>query len=303
MTLLAARLTHLFRRVPPPLRGMALMMLAAMLNMVMSAIAKSLVQQLPVFEIVFFRQFFGTLLLAPLFLRPGGNPLRTHRLGMHSLRVLFNIVAILAYFTSLGLVPFAQVVALGFTSPLFASLLAVLVLGEAVRASRVVGLVLGLAGAMIILRPGLVDVSLGSLYALGSAASWAVAMTCIKSLARTESSVAITFYAAFLQVPLALVPALFVWQWPTLEQFGLLLIISMIGTMAQIALSQAFRDADSTVILPMDFTKLVWASLLGYVMFAEIPDPWAWVGGVVVFSGVLWVAYSEGRRRPTGTND
>ena len=303
MTLLAARLTHMFRRVPPPLRGMALMMLAALLNMVMSAIAKSLVQQLPVFEVVFFRQFFGTLLLAPFFLRPGGSSMRTRRLGMHTSRALFNIVAILAYFTSLGLVPFAQVVALGFTSPLFASLLAVLVLGEAVRASRVVGLVLGLAGAMIILRPGLVDVSLGSLYALGSAASWAIAMTCIKSLARTESSVAITFYAASLQVPLALVLALFVWQWPTLEQLGLLLIISMIGTVAQIALSQAFRDADSTVILPMDFTKLVWASLLGYVMFAEIPDPWACVGGAVVFSGVLWGAYSEGRRRPTGADD
>jgi drug/metabolite transporter (DMT)-like permease len=82
-----------------------------------------------------------------------------------------------------------------------------------------------------------------------------------------------------------------------------LLIISMIGTVAQIALSQAFRDADSTVILPMDFTKLVWASLLGYVMFAEIPDPWACVGGAVVFSGVLWGAYSEGRCRPTGADD
>ena len=199
--------------------------------------------------------------------------------------------------------PLAQVVALGFTSPLFASVLAVLMLGEAIRTPRLVGLILGLVGATIILRPGFEDVSAGSLYALASAASWAAAMTCIKALARTDSSVAITFYAAFLQLPLALALALLVWQWPTLEQLGLLLIISVIGTLAQISLSQAFREADSTVILPMDFTKLVWASLLGYVVFAEIPDPWAWVGGAIVFSGVLWVAYSEGRRPTASAND
>ncbi|MCY4548981.1 MAG: DMT family transporter [Defluviicoccus sp.] len=297
MTALARLLSSIKRRVPPPLRGMGLMMFAAMMSMTMATIAKDLVQELPVFEVVFFRQLFGTLLLAPVLFRPGVNPLRTHRIGMHGLRALFNFVAILGYFTSLGLVPLAQITALGFTSPVFASLLAVLVLGEAVRTPRMVGLLLGFAGALIILRPGFETVSAGSLYVLGSAASWAVAMTCIKALSRTETSVAITFYAAFLQLPMALVAALFVWQWPSPGQLGLLLVISAIGTLAQISLSQAFREADSTVVLPMDFTKLVWASLLGYAVFAEIPDPWAWIGGLVVFSGVLWVAYSERRRR------
>jgi len=276
---------------------MGLMMFAAMLSMGMSAIARDLLQDLPVFEVVFFRQFFGTLLLAPLLFKPGVSPLRTRRLGLHGLRALFNFVAISAYFTSLGLVPFTQITALGFTSPLFASVLAVLILGEAVRVPRVIGLMLGLVGAMIILRPGFEEVSMGSLIAIGSSASWAVAMTCIKALSRTDSSVAITFYASFLQLPMALVLALFVWQWPTLEQLGLLLVISVIGTLSQISLSQAFRETDSTVILPMDFTKLIWASVLGYVMFAEVPDPWSWVGGLVVFSGVLWVAYNEKRRR------
>ena len=300
MTALARHLSSIVRRVPPPLLGMGLMMFAAMLSMTMAAIAKDLVREFPVFEIVFFRQLFGTLLLAPVLLRPGVNPLRTHRIGMHGLRALFNFAAILGYFTSLGLIPLAQITALGFTSPVFASLLAVLILGEAARAPRVAGLLLGFAGALIILRPGFETVSAGSLYALGSAASWAVAMTCIKALSRTETSIAITFYAAFLQLPMALIAALFVWQWPTLGQLGLLLAISTIGTLAQISLSQAFREADSTVILPMDFTKLVWASLLGYAIFAEVPDPWAWVGGLVVFSGVLGVAYSERRRGAAG---
>jgi drug/metabolite transporter (DMT)-like permease len=291
-----AQLALLLARVPRPVRGMALMMLAAILNMTMATILKDLVRALPVYEVAFFRHLFGTLLLTPLLLRPGGNPFRTERIGLHCLRAVLNTAAILAYFTSLGLVPLAQVTALGFTSPLWASVLAILVLGEVARRARIVGLFLGLAGAAIILRPGFAEVSTGALFALGSALSWAAAMTCIKVLSRTDSSVAITFYAAFLQLPIAFVLALFVWQWPTLEQLALLLTVACIGTCAQLSLTQAFRLADSTAILPMDFTKLIWASLLGYFVFAEVPDLLTWVGGIVVFSGVLWVAYNERRK-------
>ena len=172
-----------------------------------------------------------------------------------------------------------------------------MVLGEVLRRSRVIGLLLGLAGAVIILRPGFQEISPGAMLALGSALFWAGAMTCIKSLSRTESSVAVVFYAAVLQMPIAFALTLFVWVTPTLTQLGLMVIIAIIGTLAQLSITQAFREADSTVVLPMDFTKLIWASLLGYLLFSELPDIWAWVGGAVVFSGVLWVGYSETRDR------
>jgi len=292
-----APLIRFHNRVPPPVRGMALMMVAAILNMSMAAILKGLVKELPVFEIAFLRHFFGTMLLLPLLLRPGANPFRTQRFGMHSLRAVLNTVAILAYFTAIGLIPLTQVTALGFTSPLFASLFAVVILGEALRRARVIGLLLGLAGALIILRPGFQEISGGAMLALGSALFWAGAMTTIKSLARTDSSVAIAFYAAFLQLPIAFVLTLFVWQMPTLAQLGTTFVIAIIGTLAQLSISQAFREADATVVLPMDFTKLIWASILGYLLFAELPDIWSWVGGAVVFSGVLWVGYSEARDR------
>ena len=276
---------------------MTLMMIAAMLNISMAAILKGLVQELPVFEVAFFRHLFGTIILLPLLLRPGANPFRTQRFSLHCLRAVLNIVAILAYFTAVSLIPLAQVTALGFTSPLFASLFAVMVLGEVLRRSRVIGLLLGLAGAVIILRPGFQEISPGAMLALGSALFWAGAMTCIKSLSRTESSVAVVFYAAILQMPIAFALTLFVWVTPTLTQLGLMVIIAIIGTLAQLSITQAFREADSTVVLPMDFTKLIWASLLGYLLFSELPDIWAWVGGAVVFSGVLWVGYSETRDR------
>ena len=276
---------------------MTLMMIAAMLNISMAAILKGLVKELPVFEVAFFRHLFGTIILLPLLLRPGANPFRTQRFSLHCLRAVLNIVAILAYFTAVSLIPLAQVTALGFTSPLFASLFAVMVLGEVLRRSRVIGLLLGLAGAVIILRPGFQEISPGAMLALGSALFWAGAMTCIKSLSQTESSVAVVFYAAILQMPIAFALTLFVWVTPTLTQLGLMVIIAIIGTLAQLSITQAFREADSTVVLPMDFTKLIWASLLGYLLFSELPDIWAWVGGAVVFSGVLWVGYSETRDR------
>lgn len=292
-----APLPRLYQRVPPPIRGMALMALAAILNMSMAAILKGLVQELPIFEIAFLRHMFGTLILLPLLLRPGANPFRTQRFGMHCLRAAFNTAAILAYFTAISLIPLTEVTALGFTSPLFASLFAVVILGEALRRSRVVGLLLGLAGAIIILRPGIQEISAGAALALGSAFVWAAAMTCIKSLSRTDSSVTVVFYAACLQLPIAFVLTLFVWQMPTPAQLGLTFVIAIIGTLAQLSITQAFREADATVILPMDFTKLIWAGILGYFLFSELPDIWAWVGGAVVFSGVLWVGYSEARAR------
>ena len=297
MSSLIAPALQLYERVPPPIRGMTLMMIAAMLNMSMAAILKGLVNELPVFEVAFFRHFFGTMILLPLLLRPGANPFRTQRFSMHCMRAVLNIVAILAYFTAVSLIPLTQVTALGFTSPLFASLFAVLILGEVMRRSRITGLLLGLAGAVIILRPGFQEISIGAMLALGSALFWAGAMTCIKSLSRTDPSVAVVFYAAFLQLPIAFVLTLFVWRTPTLAQLGLMVIIAIIGTLAQLSITQAFRQADSSVVLPMDFTKLIWASILGYFLFAELPDIWAWIGGAVVFSGVLWVGYSEARER------
>jgi drug/metabolite transporter (DMT)-like permease len=297
MSSLVVPLLKIYQRVPPSMRGMMLMMMAAILNVSMAAILKGLVKELPIVEIAFLRHLFGTIILLPLLLRPGANPFYTQRFRMHCLRALLNIVAILAYFSAISLIPLAEVTALGFTSPLFASLFAILILGEALRRSRVAGLLLGLAGAIIILRPGFQDISNGALFALSSAFFWAAAMTCIKSLSRTDSSVAVVFYAAFLQMPIAFVLTLFVWQMPTVAQLGTTVVIAIIGTLAQLAITQAFREADATIVLPMDFTKLIWASLIGYLVFAELPDIWAWVGGAVVFSGVLWVGYSEARQR------
>ncbi len=250
------------------------------------------------FEIAFFRNLFGLIALAPWFVRQGVKPLRTQRFGLHLARALINVVAMLLFFMGLFLTPIAKVQALGFTAPLFASLLAVFFLGERVLLWRWSALIVGFIGALIIVRPGFQHVDLGSVLVLASAAIWSVAIIIIKQLSRTDSSVTITAYMVLLMSPLSFVPALFVWQWPDGEQLLWLGFVGVTGTLAQLAMAQAFRVADATAVLPLDFLKLVWGAGIGYLAFREVPDAGIWIGGITVFAAATYIAYRENQARP-----
>jgi len=247
------------------------------------------------FEIAFFRNLFGVVALAPWFLRGGLTPLRTARFPLHCARAAIDLVAMLMFFMGLSMTPIAQVQALGFTAPLFASLFTVLILGERASLARWLALVVGFAGTIVIVRPGVDTVDTGSLLTLASAATWALALVIIKQLSRSDSSVTITAWMIVLMTPLSLVPALFVWEWPQPAQWGWLLLIGVAGTLGQMGMSQAFRMADATAVLPFDFMKLVWGTIIGVVVFAELPDLWTYVGAVIVFSGGLYLALREHR--------
>lgn len=248
------------------------------------------------FEIVFFRNLFALGLLVA-WQAPGGLAvLRTAHLRLHGLRGALNVVAMLAFFYAVTITPLAEVAALGFTAPLFASVLALLLLRERVHRHRVTVIAFGFVGALVVLRPGVEGVHLGALLLLFSSSMWAMALMVIKVLARTDSSATITLYMVLVMTPLALVPALLVWQWPTLVQLGWFALIALLGTLGQLCLAQSFRVAEVTAVLPLDFLKLVWGSLLGFVLFAEVPDVWTWVGGAMIFGSTTYLALRESRR-------
>ena len=251
-----------------------------------------------VFEVAFFRQIFGVIFLAAVFLRNGLAPLITQRFGLHLLRAVLNVIALLAYFYGLSQEPLAKVVALSLTAPLFATICAVIFLRERMNLRRWIALLVGLGGALIVLRPGMQAVSLGALMVLLSNTVWAVALIVIKSLARTESAATISLYAAILMTPVSLVFALFVWEWPTAHQLVWLVAIGVFSSIAQLCLSQAFRLADATLVLPIDFTKIVWASLIGYLAFGQVPEIWVWIGATVIFSAVFYNTYQERGSKP-----
>jgi drug/metabolite transporter (DMT)-like permease len=201
----------------------------------------------------------------------------------------------ISLFVGLGLIPLAKFAALVFSAPLFVTVMALVFLGERIRGRRVGALVFGYAGTLLILRPGAGALDLGSLIVLGGAVSWALAMIVMKVLARTESSLTATLYYGVFVTPVAFLAALPVWQTPTGWQWLWLVAIGALGSLFQLCLAQALKEADATAVMPLDFTKLIWAAVLGYLFFAEVPTAWTWVGGVMIFAAATYISYRERR--------
>jgi drug/metabolite transporter (DMT)-like permease len=272
---------------------MMFMVISTIALVSMNTLARHMSDEFHPFQIAFFRSFFGFLFFMPWFIRYGFEPLRTKMLGWHAARGVANGVCMLMYFMGLSLIPLAKVMALSFSSPLFATIIAFITLGEVIRTRRITALIIGLAGTMIILRPGFVELDLGSMLILGACAAWAGCLVIIKVLARTESSVTITLYSTIFLMPVSLTAAIPYWQWPNVDQLLLLAVMGIAGSIGQTALAQSFREADMTAVMPLEFLRLVWAALFGYFFFAEVPDVWVWTGGSVIFAASFYIAIRE----------
>jgi drug/metabolite transporter (DMT)-like permease len=281
-------------------RALFLVVLTTFAATCMQALIRSLSQQIHPFQIAFFRSFFAFLSFTPLFVRYGTQPLRTKRLGGHAIRGLLQGGAILLGYMALKMTPLAKVASLKFTQPLFITVMAVLFLGEIIRARRVTALIVGIIGALIILRPGIIEVDAGALMILGAAAIMSVCHILIKTLTKTESSVTLTLYMTIFITPFTLIAAIPYWQTPNLTQLALMFLLGLIGNVAQISRKQAYRFADLSSLAPFDFVRLLWMALFGFVFFGEVPDVWTWVGGTVIFSSSTYIALRERQQRNAG---
>jgi drug/metabolite transporter (DMT)-like permease len=189
----------------------------------------------------------------------------------------------MALFFALAAMPIADVGALIFTQPLMTMALAILVLGQRAGWRTWVACLIGFTGALVILRPGFAAVSTGSLLVLVAAFTFACASTTIKSLSRTESTLAITLYMNLAMLPLSFAAALFVWKWPAWHDLAAMFALGFLYTGAQYAIAKAIALADARVVQPFDFLRLPFATVLGYALFREMPDAWTWVGAAIIF--------------------
>ena len=260
---------------------------------IMHGLVRFVSEVLPPFQIAFFRNIFGLAFLLPLLMRSRFAVLRTRQIGLHALRGVINMAAMLMFFTALSISPIAKVTALGFTAPIFMAILAVIVLGERFRIYRWSAIFLGFVGMLIILRPGLVVIDTGALLVIGSAVLWAVAMLIIKIQSRTESSLTIVAYMGIFLGVFSIAPALWVWQPFELQTLGLMALIGLFGSIAQMAISESLKETDPTALMPFDFLKLNWTAMIGAWFFAEIPDMFTWIGATVIFSSGLFIAFRE----------
>ena len=277
---------------------MAMMLMATVAFTAMHAMIRHAAQGLHPFEVAFFRNLFGLVFLAPVLFRYGIAPLRTRKLKVHALRGVLNLASMLCFFYAVTIAPFADVTALTFTAPIFASALAIVFLGERAKPVRWAAIVIGFFGAVVILRPGFGEIGLGPVLTVTAALLWALAMLVIKTLTRTESSLTITAYMMIVLAPMSFVAALPFWTWPAPEQYLTLFVLAVLGTCGHLCLNQALKEGDTSLVSPVDYVRLVWAALIGYFAFGEVPDAMTWIGGIMICGGAGLVAWHEGRRGP-----
>lgn len=260
---------------------------------IMHALVARVSQEVPPIEVAFFRNVFGFLVLLPAIVRSRFTAFKTTKLHLHALRGVLNSTSMMMFFTALAITPLAEATALSYTAPLFMTIGAVLILHEKIHVRRIAALVFGFVGALIVLRPGMVPIGLGPILVIASTVLWAGSMLDIKILARTDSSLTIATYMTVFLMPITLVAALFVWQWPTWEQLGVMFLLGACGSAGHMLFTEAFRHGDTTALMPIDFTKLIWASIIGFLFFGQTPDMWTWVGGTVIFASATYLSYRE----------
>jgi len=263
---------------------------------IMGTLVRLLSGELDPLQIAFFRNLFSIFVIVPILFHVGLRAaIRTSRPGLHLVRSVVSLTAMYCLFIAFARMPIADATALTFTSPLFATMGAALVLGEVVRMRRWTATLIGFAGVLIVLRPGVEAIQPAALIALASALFLATTMLLVKTLTRTESPTTMVLYMMLFMTPLSLVPALFVWQWPTPAQWPLLIAIGVAGTFGQFMMARAFASAEASAVLPFDFARLVFTAIMGFTVFGEAPDLWTWLGGAVILSATVYIAHREAR--------
>ena len=274
-------------------KGIALMLFATAIMSVMHALVRFVSADIHPFEIAFFRNLFGLMFLLPMLLHVGRAGFLSRQPKLQIMRALVGVVALLTWFYSLSIVPIAEATALSFTSALFASIGSVLFLNERMGVRRWSAIIIGFIGALIILRPGIEAMSLGAILVLISTLAWGVSVVLVKKLSRTDSTICIVLWMSIAMTLMSFAPALWVWTTPTLAQLGWLALIGIIGSTGMLCVTEALRLTDATALMPLDFTRLIWASIIGFLLFAEIPDIWTWLGGLVIIASTTYITLRE----------
>jgi drug/metabolite transporter (DMT)-like permease len=259
----------------------------------MGAGVKLLSDDLHPIVICFYRSLMGLILITPFVIRNNFKALQTQNMRLQIFRASINVISMICWFSAIGMMHFEKATALGFTTPLFTTVLAVIVLGEVIRFHRTAALLLGFIGIIIIIRPGYVPFEFGTVLMLIASFSFSFVLIFVKKLSATDSSLTIIFYHLLYMTPVFFILSLFYWENINLYQLIVFTLMGASGLLSHWCLAQAFKMSDTTFVMPLQFTKLIWASLIGLFIFAEQPDIWTWVGGVIIFISVVYITYRE----------
>ena len=283
-----------FASPSPTVIAIALMVGAMVLFSAGHGLVRFASDELHSFQIGFLRSVFGLIFLLPIILKGWDfSDLRVKRPKLHIIRGALSAINTLAWFTAIAIMPLGEAVALNFTSPLFATLLAAIFLGEAVRARRWTATIVGFIGVLIVVRPGGETVQLGAILALGSALSIAVNVLLIRVMSQEDSTRAIVATFNLAIVFFTLIPAVVVWIWPSPLMWAVTFAVGVTTTVAHLMLTKAMSLTEASAIVPLEFIRLPLAVLIGFVWFSEILDVWTILGATIIGCSAVYIARRE----------
>ncbi len=245
------------------------------------------------FQTVFCRLFFAFIILLPLALHAGIGAIATTQIRIYVLRSISGIIAMWMWFYAVTIIPIGEQTAFSFLAPLFTTIGAALFLGEVVRLRRWIAILIGFIGALIIIRPGIIELSLGHVVAIATALAFGCSMLILKHLTRKDDPLIIVFISHLIMMPLALLPALYVWEWPQFEVWMILIATGPVAVVGHVTLTKAYKLADASFVAGVDYARLPFAVLFGWILFGELSDIWTWIGASVIFGSSFYVIRRE----------
>ena len=292
-----ARLSRYWMSLPENLRGILWLVLGAFLFVVVDVFVKMLGRKFDPFQLALFRYAIGWIVLAPVFLRMGRSNLRTQHIGLHLLRMVLAFAAQLGVFVTIIYMPLADATAFMFTKPLFTTIVAVILISEAVSMRRWAATFVGFAGVLVMVRPGSESMDPVALIAVGAAMTFAVANVLIRMLARTEPPNRILFYYHIGGILAFTGPAIWVWRTPIGTEWVLLIAIGVVTTAGMVCYIRAFSVGEANAVGPSENVRLIYAALFGYFLFAEVPSIWTGIGAAIIVASTFYIARDEARHR------
>jgi drug/metabolite transporter (DMT)-like permease len=244
-------------------------------------------------QVVFMRNLFAFTAMTPLLYTRGISLVQTENIRLYGVRCSLSVLSMMAWFYALGKIPIGELTAISFLGPLFGTLCAVLILGEVVRARRWTALFVGFAGAMIILRPGSTAFGIGQICAVLAALFGGFLAILVKQLTSRDDPNRIVFLTNAMMTPLSLIPALFVWTWPSADLVPMLLGLGLTAVLGHICLTRAYAALDASLVMTFEFSRLPFSTGIAYLAFGEMIDRWTWIGAFIIFASSVYITRRE----------
>jgi drug/metabolite transporter (DMT)-like permease len=289
------QIIQFFNLQSPQTKAIILNISSIILFSIMVIFIRKSSESLHIFEVVFFRNLLALIVMLPIIKSIGLAAIKMKNTKLFFMRGFVGAIGMIAGFTCLTLIPLAQATAISFSQPLFITIGATIFLGEIIKARRIAAIIVGIIGMLIIVQPGFNILSFGIMLAIISALALSVNALIVKKLTLTDTPHAIIIWMVVMLIPITLIPAIPVWEWPNFEDWLYLWGIAILGTLAHFSWTKSYALADITSLEPIGFIKLPIIALLGWMIFSEIPGTWTWVGGLIIFMSTIYISQREAK--------